>query len=135
MELTKLNIELPKEKGAFQTTAILRGEEAAVEAVVGAVVGAIVTNRIAGQTMSKLRRTFYQPPVGGKTGESMEMAATPGHNQTANGGGGESPACGKSNGVQQIKAIPPLLSICIVYVRVKVTTKEINLSCTFSPLI
>ena len=121
MELTKLNIELPKEKGAFQTTAILRGEEA----VVGAVVGAIVTNRIAGQTMSKLRRTFYQPPVGGKTGESMEMAATPGHNQTANGGGGESPACGKSNGVQQIKAIPPLLSI---YVRVKVTTKEINLS-------
>ena len=122
MELTKLNIELPKEKGAFQTTAILRGEEAAVEAVVGA----IATNRIAGQTMSKLRRTFYQPPVGGRTGESMEMAATPGHNQTANGGGGESPACGKSNGVQQIKAIPPLLSI--VYVRVKVTTKEINLS-------
>ena len=124
MELTKLNIELPKEKGAFQTTAILRGEEAAA----GAAVGAIVTNRIAGQTMSKLRRTFYQPPVGEKTGESMEMAATPGHNQTANGGGGESPACGKSNGVQQIKAIPPLLSICIVYVRVKVTTKEINLS-------
>ena len=107
MELTKLNLGLPKEKGAFHTTAILRkGEEAAVEAVVGG----IVTNRIAGQTMSKLRRTFYQPPVGGKTGESMEMAAaTPGHNQTANGGGGEGPACGKSNGVQQIKAIPPSL--------------------------
>ena len=108
MELTKLNLGLPKEKGAFRTTAILRrGEEAAVEAVAGAVVGAIATNRIAGQTMSKLRRTFCQPPVGGKTGESMEMAATPGHNQTANGGGGESPACGKSNGVQQIKAVPP----------------------------
>ena len=108
MELTKLNLGLPKEKGAFQATAILRREEAAVEAVVGA----IATNRIAGQTMSKLRRTFCQPPVGGKTGESMEMAATPGHNQTAaNGGGGESPACGKSNGVQQIKAIPPSLSI------------------------
>ena len=131
MELTKLNIELPKEKGAFQTTAFLRGEEEAGEAVVGA----IATNRIAGQTMSKLRRTFYQLPVGGKTGELREMAATPGHNQTANGGGGESPACGKSNGVQQIKAIPPLSSICIVCVRVKVTTKAINQSCTFSPLI
>ena len=62
MELTKLNLGLPKEKGAFQTTAILRGEEAAA----GAAVGAIVTNRIAGQTMSKLRRTFTSRPSEGR---------------------------------------------------------------------
>ena len=100
MELTKLNIGPPKEKVAFRTTAILRGVEAAV--------GAIATNRTAGRTTSKLRRTFYyQPPVGGKTEESMEiMTATPGDNQAATGGPGENPVCGKSNGVQQIKAIP-----------------------------